>query len=231
MRYLTRDELAAIVAHECAHHQNNAMFPNRVHYRSLLMFAAYHKGLAKTMSTIVKLNAKHSSFSFLFGAVAISLYSLYPLLLIYVLFLRLMGILLRNPGYEYYCDKVAMEFAGGFTFASALQKISDLHTAAGLSQKKHNGSPQGESGVEGTNTEALHLEELDREYSRLRYFDPPIRREKVSAKSLTHPPVLERLARVREVPSIPDLSAPLFSDSELQSLWKGIGVRSNRTLT
>jgi Zn-dependent protease with chaperone function len=58
MRYLTRDELAAIVAHECAHHQNNAMFPNRVHYRSLLMFAAYHKGLAKTMSTIVKLNAK-----------------------------------------------------------------------------------------------------------------------------------------------------------------------------
>ena len=182
---------------------------------------------------------KHSSFAMVLNAVGISLFGTYPCMLIFLAFLYLMEIVIRNPTYEYYCDSVAVKFAGGNIFASALEKWTDLLLAdesvksrdtgalRPISETMTNGDEHAEfSTAELTRSAQLeghwpeaYVERLNSEYCRLRYFDPPLRRAAVQKKTRNHPSVSDRIAKTAQAERRVDSSEPLFSDLDVELWW------------
>ena len=134
LRYLTYNELEAIVAHECAHHHDSAMLPNRIHYRTTILFIGFRNALSNVWSAFSRIRQKGGSNSF-FGSGFIitgtmmewSAMFQMPYIYIFGLYLNAMAHLIRDPEYEYYCDSVAIDLMGGGIFESALRKVLDIH--------------------------------------------------------------------------------------------------------
>jgi Zn-dependent protease with chaperone function len=216
LNYLTEQEMRAVIAHECAHHHNNAMLLNRTHYRAVILFESFANTLAGTFSTFEKLAKKNVLLSQLFGSGMLTLLPLIPCLYMYRFFLLLMATLTRDAEYEYYCDSVAAKYVGGNILASALQKLFDLHLAHYRFLKRKGIIVDGN--LEFGSVEQLYLEGLNREFLHIRYFNPADRTEAASRKTDTHPPVALRLKRSQAFSSKLDSSEPLWSEAEV-NFW------------
>jgi Zn-dependent protease with chaperone function len=103
LKYLTRGELAAVIAHECGHHHHGAMLMNRVHNRNCMMYYAYCVAIGRVIRKFQRQSA--SSGAWQFGA--LTLWVLVVYVKLYQIFLSFVGNLLKDANYEYYCDEVA----------------------------------------------------------------------------------------------------------------------------
>ena len=215
--YLTEEELRAIIAHECAHHHNNAMLLNRTHYRAVILFESFANTLAGSISTLGKLAKKDIIIlSSLFNWGMLFLLPLIPCRYMYRLFLLLMAILTRDAEYEYYCDSVAAKYVGGNILASALQKLFDLHLAHYRFLKIK--GVKVDSDIKFSSVEQLYLEGLNREFLHIRYFNPADRTEAASRKTDSHPPLVLRLKKSQAFSTKVDSSEPLWSEAEV-NIW------------
>ena len=216
LNYLTEEEVRAVIAHECAHHHNNAMLLNRTHYRAVIFFESFANTLAVTFSTFEKLAKKNYFLSQLFGSGMLTLLPLMPCLYMYRFFLLLMATLTRDAEYEYYCDSVAAKYVGGNILASALQKLFDLNLAHYRILKRK--SIRVDGNLEFRSVEQLYLEGLNREFLDIRYCNPADRTEAASRKTDTHPPMILRLKRSQAFSPKIDSSEPLWSEAEM-NFW------------
>jgi Zn-dependent protease with chaperone function len=183
LRYLDRDELAAVIAHECAHHHHGAMLANRVHYRNMLLQQAIIRALARSFETTARHGENDSVFFPRIFATAAMLFlpAVFLGLLTYNLFLRIASRLLGHPAYEFYCDSVAGAHFGAHVLGSALTKLRDLAIAEAVLRARQ--VTLGEPTFDETYRDVL------------RGFDEEKRRFSYSGSS-THPPLAARLARL-----------------------------------
>ncbi len=121
IKYLTRNELAAVIAHECGHHHYGSMLPNRIHYRAFMFVLGFSTML---VSRIEIMRGKEDDA--IGGAMGLALLPQVVLLHGYVHLMRALGTALRQPDYEFYCDHVAAATFGESNLASALRKVTDL---------------------------------------------------------------------------------------------------------
>lgn len=119
VKYLSKNELEAVIAHECAHHHHGSMLLNRIHYRMVRLFEGFVSSILESYSTIDKMSnstmfeyvGNAARFTFLIEIFYINVFRTY---------LLIMGFLLNDAEYEYYCDSIAVKECGGRIFASAL---------------------------------------------------------------------------------------------------------------
>jgi Zn-dependent protease with chaperone function len=215
LKYLTEEELKAVIAHECAHHHNNAMLLNRTHNRSVIMFESFVNSLLGTHSTFEKNSQKNILIAYIFNMGAWTLLSFIPFIYLYRYFLALMGFLIRNAEYEYYCDSVAAKYIGGNILASALQKILDLHLAYNEAIKLIDKDNQI---VSSSSVEKIYLEGLSQKFHYIRYFNPKYRAESANISTDTHPPLRLRISRAQSISCKVDRSQPLLSETEVTLL-------------
>jgi Zn-dependent protease with chaperone function len=217
LKYLTAQELRALIAHECGHHHNGAMLLSRVHYRTVMLFKAIEsvwaiayksaRKIAKDEDFLTKsmspIDVLRNNLGGMVNAMAI------PLLiglLVYRVFLQLVGVMIEDPEYEFYCDSVACHFFGGRTFCSALQKMVDLDLAERIAAR-----------IQKVR-ERVYGDLVDEEYEKIRQIEPEIRRQTSAQKVGTHPPLYARFGRAERFLDRPDSSLPILSQAELNEL-------------
>lgn len=224
LKYLTVEELKAVIAHECAHHHHHAMLLNRVHYRAIICLYSYCNAMQNVVSALQRKSQSDNTVQI--GQITLIIVLLYMFL--YKGFLRMMAYIIRDADYEYYCDSVAIKLAGGNIFASALQKIFDLRLADHIIRQEILSEDslanalvtdnQNEKGLASA-LEQNALDRLDQKYNSLRYNNPSIREENARVKSDTHPPVFLRLQKARYGIMRSDHSTPLLTDTEARDQW------------
>jgi Zn-dependent protease with chaperone function len=216
LAYLTPRELGAIVAHECGHHHHHSMMIHRFHYRAVIMYYGYAQALMWAGSGVQKVP---DAYGFLKIGAAIGLIPIGIALRLYRCYLMAMSHLVGSAKHEYYCDSVAVQYAGITTFESALWKVFDLQLAAAKLRESDLGyEPMGS-----------YLEKLDLEYRRLRDTDSPERAAAASRPSQTHPAVTDRLRRAGVIAGLlaggeDELSGPVLSVVEVRSLLERLAM-------
>ena len=209
--FITRKELQTVIAHECAHHHHGAMLPNRVHYRTTILFQGFLDAFQHVESSILTKQRQEtggwaiiymtSDFVYRVNIIFIYIFSLY---------LELMAFLVRDSDYEFYCDYVAMNLYGGNILASSLEKLLDLNIAHNeILERKNEG-------------ELLdYLGKFDRFFHELQETNPPIRTKCASIKTGTHPSLKARIERaLNEAIPVEDLSFPVLTDSEFEEIFR-----------
>jgi len=215
IKYLTANELRAIVAHECAHHHHNAMMLNRVYNRLSIMLVSFSDALDRAVGA-------YGSWTDMLERVPLLRY-LVPLretgwlgissvrtcFRVYMHLFLWTRWLLDNASYELYCDDVAIALCWGSVMASALQKVTDLSVASARADATWE-----------KNREAPYLDILDNEYKRLRAEESPRNGSAVTKPSRSHPPLSLRLLRAKAArTSEPDCSEPVLDKAEADALW------------
>ena len=120
LKYLTEEEFKAVIAHECAHYHNNSMLLNRTHYRARILFETYENTLRAVYSSYSGIKTNNKLQRYIINNYGLSFFFLFtPLIKLYSGFFSLVGTLIRNPRYEYYCDYVAAKYTGGYILVSA----------------------------------------------------------------------------------------------------------------
>lgn len=220
LKYLTEAELRAVIAHECAHHHNKAMLLNRTYNRANILFSSFANSLISAVSTFNKVFNGNILLSQTLGAGAFALLPLIPCLYLYRYFLTFTGFLVKDAEYEFYCDSVAAKYIGGNIFASALQKLVDLHVSNGRFLRRKSIKDDEHSNY--STAEQVYLKGLDREFINVRSFNTKDRVEAINSKTDTHPPPASRIKRAQLIGCKLDFSEPLLSEIEIYSLLKAL---------
>lgn len=130
MRHLSALELEAVMAHEYAHHLQQAMAVNRVHYWTQRAFQGYMVAHQQAIRAFVTRGANvGNGFAYIWQFAGISMLANLLYMFVFGAYLRAGGKLLRQRDYEYYCDSIAIDAVGGRHLAHALDKLSDLSHA------------------------------------------------------------------------------------------------------
>ena len=213
LMYLTEEEVKAVIAHECAHHHNNAMLLNRTHYRAVILSQSFATAVEKTASLFSESLNKNVLNYHLMNYAVITLLPVMFCICLYYYFLRFLGTLIKDSEYEYYCDSIAAKYAGGNILASALQKVFDLHIASHrFSQRLF----ENDEKVNCASIEHMYIEGLNQEFLYIRNSNIEIRTKAAQKKTSTHPPLVSRLERAQAISSKIDSSQPLLSQVEVE---------------
>jgi len=215
LKYLTENELKAVIAHECAHHYHGAMLLNRVHHRNWMFYVALCTACQEVTSNTNRFIKSAGTWRTLADATAtFAGLSMLLLLQTYRIYIDIMGVLVRNADYEFYCDAIAIDYIGGNIVASALRKIYDLHLAVSMQPE----APSDDN----------YLRMLHERYLRIRMSKARFELKSYAMASRTHPPLKVRIERALAKGRVIDLSQPLFSAHDIKTLWRstiiGLGL-------
>jgi Zn-dependent protease with chaperone function len=225
--YLTSNELKALIAHECAHHHDNAMLFHRIHYRATLMFYSYSQAISAVFSTYERVS-KNKFLSNMANLGGIPLITLVPYIHLYSLFLSLMANFIGDSDYEYYCDEVSINYVGANIFTAALQKVLDLYIADQTIANKTRGNSSTEqigfsrTLMPSSTLGPAYLQMLEQEYNHIRRSNPPLRHDAAKVKTNSHPPIASRLRRAQGHLNRPDYSTTMLSNVEMRKWWMSL---------
>jgi Zn-dependent protease with chaperone function len=210
LKYLTKNEVVSVVAHECAHYDTGAMLPFRAHYQNTLWFEGLKECIRLSMSSSRKAFAgagKLGAIAYLLTAA--SALVLKVLLGVYSLYISLVDRLLRSPEREFHCDAVACEITGTRVFKSALLKGYYLWFA-------HMVIVQADVEV------SAYPAALDGTYRKLCKDGREIVAPTLKSGSYTHPSYVERERRAPQVSAAADASPPILTAAAARSLWASL---------
>lgn len=180
LQYLSTMEIKAVLAHECAHHHHGAMLLNRIQYRNVLLVATLRMASVLSMKYFNKGIFSIIPDAFMNWAILMWLPSLLGIL-VYGVFIKLLGVLAMNSEYEYYCDSIAAKHFSAKTLALALLKLRDLALTDALIKQGH---------VQGG------AAQFDATFQQVRVGHLSSREKLSHMRSGTHPAIVERLSRL-----------------------------------
>ena len=222
LKYLTLPELMSVVAHECAHHHRSAMLVNRVYYRISVFGDEFASAVSAASSISKRFIGKWVFLPLDWLLVQMPLRLQQSSGHAFSLFLALIERLTFNSKYEFYCDRVAIEFYGSSALTSALQKILDVRMAE-LIVMEATDNPKLSS------LDDKYLIQIDEAYQRLRTDNPPIRQLAAKLKTDSHPPINLRLERARTAvcaeshQDVIETADMVLNDEQFVSLWHMVG--------
>lgn len=133
-KYLTIDELKAIIAHECGHHIDKRMIINKIDNKLVsvldhLEFMRHSLDISKYLGpNFISDFWLFNIFSFIRNIglkIHIFLFDIFFWLIrAYSIFINF---IINHKEYEFFCDKVAIQNYGGNIFSSALVKVHELN--------------------------------------------------------------------------------------------------------
>lgn len=213
--YLNEEEIKSIIAHECGHHHHGAMLINRFAYRITHLFNCMFESLEEAEIQHKKIPLIHGgNYTSINNFINIVLF--FPLFMLYLSYLKLINHFMNNANYEYYCDSVAMEYAGGNIFKSALQKMVDLGIAYQIiCQEVYDRKIDVNS---DDSLDEVYLKMLNRKYIVIQNNNTHYRREAYNISSDSHPSPNSRLRKAINYTSRKDLSSPMITQEKVKQL-------------
>lgn len=217
---LSRQQLKAVIAHELAHFNNNAMVLHRSIYRTRL-------GISNSLDTIIWLDAQGKSatervqnlsstpvrlrntlrsnidgvlmFSWMIGRIALLPYEFW--ITSYVTFLNKRNKLINHEA-EHYCDEISALHYGSNTVLGALQITTRAQIAF-----RYTFTQLGSQIIEQENCYSLFYDVYD---SFLKQFDPTELKQLEQESHNTHPSFNSRKEKINNLPTSEDKSHPLI---------------------
>lgn len=183
LKFLSSAELAAIIAHECAHHHNGAMVPNRAHHRATMFML----GFTTRVNERLEVDGDRLIYYRGYGAgVEFAMLGHRLALGLYRIAAALLAGIVSQRRHEYYCDQVAAQAVGPDPLKSALRTLNDLALAQATP-----------AATAARGTKWLHV--VEREYRST--LDSCGRYQHDWESTETHPPLAARLADIEKCPS------------------------------
>lgn len=214
MSQLTKEELKAAIAHECAHYHFNAMFYDgvvhlvkRMNYGFKLFFKNYSNSLLELRFFCEKQFGESNVYYVgVFCTYSIFLFSR-AVSLLYVLFEWALSLVFIQKDAEYYCDEVSLKIYGKDLFRESILKIFTFDIVSDLIKQK------------GVNKNYIDYSRvLTTEFDDFRENELPDNfLLKVSTN--THPSVVSRLSRAESYASSKTTNNEYFDKGMVDKIW------------
>jgi Zn-dependent protease with chaperone function len=214
IRFLSKSELSAVIAHEYGHQQNASLKVLCVHEKCAAAGTAFGDIVRRRLRS----SARGRGFGF-WGMLKIIVLGMrfiqVLVVVIYEACARGIAALVMNPHEEFLCDDIAARAYGSGRMQTALLKISDLQPALELAIAQANARTSVTRG-------AGHVLLSDVGYFFAARRDRSVPAERAhDATSGTHPPLNSRLERMRQA-SLPDLDddgSYLLQMRDVEAMW------------
>ncbi len=206
LHFLTRMEMEGMIAHECAHYDNNAMFHVKVQNMLNLAFDGYSRSMNLLFKKVNKLSDR--SLPWLGSGMLIATSPLLMISSVFKKYLVFTSLLFSDLSREYYCDRVGAMFVGSTVFSQALL---NMHLLCIIQSTMSINKKRGDN-----------LDKYRNEYNRLK-LEPFEASNIINHRmvSKTHPMIFNRLEYIRGLgySSLADDSKPIIGKELFSDLW------------
>ena len=204
LRYLTVHEIKAVIAHECAHYFHGSMVLYRAYYLSNCLWNGFYNSYIFSAKKVVE--KPNFVFNSIHGMALICSLGIFLSFALYQLYMNLMGKIIRDKEYEYYCDTVSANKYGGNVVSSALVKYTKLQIAEEILLYR------------GVDFDSFtFLNEFDNVYNQrtaMKHLNSSFNKD-----TRFHPSLKSRCALLSTFPNGLNVKENLLTEKELKEMW------------